>query len=203
MAVQTEPIASPGYVRSFAPPERWVTMVGGAALAAGGLLAWWSSAGWLFASLVAAPAVIAARIDMVSRRLPDHLLLLALLPTLVAAGAEATSTGASHAAGAVVLGMLAMGFAPFVSHAIAPDSMGFGDVKMAIVLGAALGTWAPMLGLVALAIASLLALIESVVRRRTAVAFGPALVGGFIIAALFVSPLAARLGRTTWGWFHS
>lgn len=183
----------------------WAAPVAGLLLAALGLLAWWLSAGWLFAAAVALPAALAAHIDVTSHRLPDRLVLLALVPTMVALAAmvaASSAVGMPGAVGAVVLGMLAMGCAPLVAHGCAPAALGFGDVKLSFVLGAALGTWAPALGLAALAAASLVALTESLVRRRNAVAFGPALVAGFLVATVFASPLTARLGGMSVGWLR-
>jgi len=200
VSFQAEVIVIPSGVSLAATHVRWAALLGAAAFAATGLYAWSLSFGWLFAALVAAPACLAARVDLVSRRLPDHLLLISLVPTLVATVAESTTIGAPQAVGAVVLGMLAMGLGPFVMHTVAPGSMGFGDVKMTLVLGAALGTWAPVLGVPALAGASLIAVVESLIRRRSAIAFGPSLVAGFVIAALFASPIVSRLGGMSWGW---
>lgn len=180
----------------------WFAPVGGFSLAAVGLLAWWLSAGWLFVVAVTLPAALAAHIDITSQRLPDQLVILALVPTVVATVAESSSAGMPEAVGAVALGMLAMGCAPFVTHGCAPGALGFGDVKLSFVLGAALGTWAPALGLAALAAASLIAVTESLVRRRSAIAFGPALVAGFVVTAVFASPLTARLGGMSLGWLR-
>ncbi len=183
----------------------WAAPVGGLWLAALGLIAWWLVAGWLFVAAVALPAAVAAHIDITSQRLPDRLVLLALVPTMVAMvamAAESSAVGMPEAVGAVVLGALAMGCAPFVVHSCAPGALGFGDVKLSFVLGAALGTWAPVLGLAALAAASLIAVAESLVRRRTEVALGPALVAGFVATAVFASPLTARLSGTSLGWLR-
>lgn len=181
---------------------RWGAVVGGSSLGALGMLAWWLSAGWLFAASVALPAALAAHIDITSQRLPDQLVLLAIVPTTVAMVAESSSVGMPEAVGSVALGMLAMGIAPFATHGLAPGALGFGDVKLTVVLGAALGTWAPVLGLVALAAASLIAVTESLARRRSAVAFGPALVAGFVVAAAVASQFTARLGGTSHGWLR-
>jgi leader peptidase (prepilin peptidase)/N-methyltransferase len=181
---------------------RWAVPVGAISLAATGLFAWWWSAGWLFAAAVAIPAALAACIDVRSRRLPDHLLLLAFAPSVAATVAEASIGAVLESVGVVALGMFAMGSAPFVTHALAPHAVGFGDVKLSIVLGAALGTWAPVLGVAALAAASLIAVAESGVRRRTEIAFGPALVVGFVATAAFASHLTARLGGMPLGWLR-
>jgi len=180
----------------------WFAPLGGLSLAALGLLAWGLSAGWLFVVAVTLPAALAAHIDITSQRLPDHLVLLALVPTVVATVAESSAVGMPEAVGAVALGMLAMGCAPFVTHGCVPAALGFGDVKLSLALGASLGTWAPVLGLAALAAASLIAVAESLVRRRGTVAFGPALVAGFVFTAAFASPLTARLGGMSLGWLR-
>ncbi|HUF97041.1 MAG TPA: A24 family peptidase [Ilumatobacter sp.] len=204
IGVQSPAVGVPGGTHWSSDYPRWFNaqrvVPASAVLGAGlGLAAWALASGWLFAVAVVMPAAIAASVDLRSRRLPDWLVGLAATPTLAAMVAE-TITVSADALAAVLLGSLAMGLAIFVTHAIAPDSIGFGDVKLALVLGAALGTWAPALGLVALAVASATAIVEALVRRRTAIAFGPGLVIGFAVTAMFPEVLARLVGGMTAGW---
>ena len=71
-----------------------------------------------------------------------------------------------------------------VLHLVAPRSMGFGDVKAALVLGAAVGTLAWQLGLVALCAAAGLGAGVGLARRSATIAFGPFLVAGAAVALI-------------------
>jgi len=63
-------------------------------------------------------------------------------------------------------------------HLVAPAAMGFGDVKLAVALGAGLGVLEPRLAVLALAIASGLTLLVAACSRRSAMPFAPGLVLG-------------------------
>ena len=107
-------------------------------------------------------------IDAVHRRLPDVLTVAAAIPVTGAA----VLTGPSGAvAGAVVF------VAPLaLIHILNPAAMGFGDVKVAAVLGAACGVIEWRLVMPSLIGACVVAGVYGLVRRRRTVAFGPALV---------------------------
>lgn len=125
--------------------------------------------------------VPAAVIDIEQRRLPDVWLGAALLLLLAALGVGSvvgqpddpvrTMIGA-------VGGALAMTLPLFALHLLSPASMGFGDVKAAAVLGAAVGTVDWRLGVVALCIAALSGALVGLIMRLRTVAFGPFLVFG-------------------------
>ena len=75
-------------------------------------------------------------------------------------------------------GRIAMAVPVLILHVVSPDSMGFGDVKAALVLGAAVGTIDWRLGAVALCLAALSGAVAGVLGRRRTIAFGPCLVFG-------------------------
>ena len=62
-------------------------------------------------------------------------------------------------------------------HLVSPKSMGFGDVKIAMVLGAAVGAVHWQLALVVVALAAGASATVALLRRMTEIAFGPGLVG--------------------------
>lgn len=131
--------------------------------------------------------VPAAVVDARSRRLPDRLVgtaavVLLAAVALAAAGQPVGVTGL--AAGAVLLaGPL------LVVHLISPAAMGFGDVKAAAVVGAAVGFRSWHLALPALAAAAAVTAGAAVVCRARTVAFGPGLVAGASAALLAASVL--------------
>jgi leader peptidase (prepilin peptidase)/N-methyltransferase len=78
-------------------------------------------------------------------------------------------------------------------HLLSPDSMGFGDVKVAIVLGAAIGSFDWRLAVPALLLAAATGVVGGIVRRSSTIAFGPCLVAGTVavLALAAVDPRAA------------
>ena len=62
--------------------------------------------------------------------------------------------------------------------------MGFGDVKLALLLGAAVGALDWQLTIPALAIAAGTTATVGLMRHARAIAFGPGLVGGSLVAML-------------------
>ncbi|WP_431917389.1 prepilin peptidase [Micromonospora wenchangensis] len=141
--------------------------------------------------LVAAVGVVLAVVDLASLRLPDPLVGAAAL------GGGTALTVAAVAAGtpgrlALALAGAALSLLLYVVLALLPRSrLGFGDVKLAAVLGLPLGwlgwpaLWLGLLlphllnGVLVLAL-----LAAGRVRRDTALPFGPALLTGAWLAAL-------------------
>ncbi len=164
-----------------------------------GLVAWWLHAGWLLVAVVALPAALAARIDVTERRLPNPLVLLSALPTVAACVAQTIDTGVAAVVPAA-LGGAAMAGAPMITHAIAPTSLGFGDVKLAAALGLSLGTFAPHLGLVALAAAAGVAAAVAIARRQTELPFGPSLLVGYVVVAVGAHWSITMFGISSTGW---
>jgi leader peptidase (prepilin peptidase)/N-methyltransferase len=137
-----------------------------------------------------------AAIDIDVRRLPDRLVLPAY-PVLAAllAGAGIVRHDWSSVARAG-LGALAL-FAFFFALALAsPQGMGFGDVKLAGVIGLVLGylSWPALLvGAFAAfflgAVVGVVVLATGAGGRKTAVPFGPFMVAGTLLALWVTAPL--------------
>lgn len=135
--------------------------------------------------------VLLATVDMAVRRLPDVLTLPMALGTGGLLGiAELLPDHAGSWTGAL-LGGLALAGGYLVVFVISPDAMGFGDVKLAMTVGLALGWygWGVLLtgafAGVLLGAAVTLALVAS--RRtglRTSVPFGPYLLLGGVLGLL-------------------
>src|SRR4051794_38601971 len=133
----------------------------------------------LFLTAIAAisiiPAAVAALVDWRARRVPDSLVLATFVPValavLLADDWVARLVAVAVGAGAMALPLLLV-------HLVSPKAMGFGDVKLAISLGAAVGLIAPDLVLPALASAAGLTVVVGCCRRRVAVPFAPGLVAG-------------------------
>lgn len=139
---------------------------------------------WVESALVAALAVctVAAVVDTVSRRIPDRLVLASLVPVGIAlvclvVGADARNTLLAVPAGAILFALPLL-----VVHLIAPSAMGFGDVKLALALGAALGLVEWRFAIIALCLASGVTVAVAVVRRRPTMPFAPGLVAGTALA---------------------
>jgi leader peptidase (prepilin peptidase)/N-methyltransferase len=140
--------------------------------------------------------VPAAVVDVEQRRLPDIWVATAFTAlvwslALDAAIAQPIDIGSDLAG--VAGGALVMALPLLALHTISPASMGFGDVKAAIVLGAAIGTIDGRLGIVALCIAALAGTVFGVTTRRHTIAFGPFLVVATIVTLLAHQQIAQAL----------
>ncbi len=155
----------------------------------------WGVTGFMVA-LAVSIAAMAATVDARSGRIPDAIVATAVVPTVVVVAAAVASGNGGQAVGAAVLGALAFAAPLFIAHVVSPPAIGFGDVKLAAALGAALGLIAPGLGLVALCIAAAATAAFGVAARRTTLPFGPGLVLGAIVA-LFI---AGQLGEGALPW---
>ncbi|MFA3873619.1 prepilin peptidase [Streptomyces sp. MMCC 100] len=143
---------------------------------------------WL---LLAPAGVLLAVVDLKARRLPDPL-------TLPLAGAALALLGLTalvpeHAGEwtTALLGALALGAGYFVLFLINPAGMGFGDVKLALTAGAALGWYGwptLMLGTFAGFLLGALyggaLLVARRADRKTAIPFGPFLIAGAFLGVL-------------------
>lgn len=139
-------------------------------------------------ALLVPPAVV----DVREQRLPDVWIATALIGLVVTLSAEAAFGGAVDLVG-VAAGALVM-FAPVVAlHLASPAAMGFGDVKLSIVLGGALGAVDWRLAMVALSTAGLLGATYGIASRRRTVPFGPFLVGGSLLTLLVGDSMLASL----------
>lgn len=167
--------------------RRPLTWVAAATAAAASFVRFgWTAHGLLIAFFVAVLVTLSA-IDLERRILPNVI----VLPSaaIVLAGQVAIDPG--RAAHFVIAALAAAGVLLFL-FLLNPAGMGMGDVKLALLLGAALGGHV----LAALLIASLALWPVAVVlfvrqgraARRTTIAFGPFLAFGAIVVALIASP---------------
>lgn len=136
-------------------------------------------------ALTVALLVPAALIDVHTRRLPDMWIGVAAIAFLVTGAlSRAIATTPGVPARDIVLAALIMGVPLLLMHLVSPSSMGFGDVKLAVLLGAAIGLTDWHLALPALALAAGLTATVGVVRRAKSLPFGPGLVGATLVALL-------------------
>ncbi|MFI6091384.1 prepilin peptidase [Streptomyces sp. NPDC051218] len=143
---------------------------------------------WL---LLAPVGVLLAVVDFGVHRLPDVLTLPLAVAALVLLGGAALLP--EHAGSWIhaLYGALGLGGAYFVLFLISPNGMGFGDVKLALGLGAALGWygWGAVLlgtfaGFLLAALYGAGLVIARRAGRRTAIPFGPFLIGGAFVGLL-------------------
>lgn len=134
------------------------------------------------AAAVAAGAA-AASVDLRTHRIPNRLVALAAIAAS-AGVVEATVLGERAALLAATLGVLGLAGPLLVVHLIAPIAIGFGDVKLAVALGAAVGLVDQRLGVLALCIATGVTGVVGLVLRRQTLPLGPGLVVGVVAAAV-------------------
>ena len=147
----------------------------------------------VIAALLALTA--AALVDVAERRLPNRLVMLSIAPVVFVCALD-PFVDRLTAVEDVVSGALFLATPILVLHLISPTSMGFGDVKAAVALGATLGLIQPELTLWTLCLASAITAAWGIVRRARYVAFGPALV----LAAFIVLVVGAYAGIEVSAW---
>ncbi|MCS0634510.1 A24 family peptidase [Streptomyces sp. LP05-1] len=152
-------------------------------------------AGWLAAAPV---AVLLALVDARVHRLPDRLTLPLAAGTAVLLGAAALLPGHRGSWTTALLGGLVLGAGYGVLFLVNPAGLGFGDVKLALGLGVALGWygWGVLFlgafaGFVLGAVYGLALILLRRASRRSAIPFGPFMLGG-TLAALLLAALAAN-----------
>lgn len=139
-----------------------------------------------------------ALIDLDVRRLPNVIVLPAYVVGAMLLGAASVLSGDFSALSRAAIGSIALGTGYLILAVAVPGGMGFGDVKLAAVLGLFLG-W---LGWPALAVGALLAfalgglfgiglIVARKGSRKTAVPFGPWMLAGAWVGILAGTPLAA------------
>ncbi|MFF5648551.1 prepilin peptidase [Streptomyces collinus] len=143
---------------------------------------------WL---LLAPAGVLLTVVDFRVRRLPDPLTLPFAGAALVLLGLTALVPEHAGHWTTAVLGSLALGGGYFVLFLINPAGMGFGDVKLALGTGAALGWYGwptVMLGtFVGFLLGALYGAALVITRRadrKTAIPFGPFLITGALLGLL-------------------
>ncbi|MGW5122630.1 prepilin peptidase [Streptomyces sp. NPDC004069] len=142
--------------------------------------------------LLAAPVgVLLALVDHRVHRLPDVLTLPLAAATAALLAVAAVLPAAAGSWPTALLGGLALGAAYFVLFLVNPAGMGFGDVKLALSLGAALGWYGwPVLvlgacaGLLYGACYGLGLVVLRRAGRKSAVALGPFMLAGALTGLL-------------------
>lgn len=182
------------HLRRGAVLPRWsIELPTGVLAAVGGLLLWPHPTVWLWWWITAFGVVLAA-IDLRHHRIPDAISypVMVLTTALCAVLAPQLAPGASGTAALrALLAVLVVGGLFALPAVFAPGAMGWGDVKLAISLGALLGvvSWDAVLSalVIAFGLAGVVAAIGVLLRRlagRSAIAFGPFLVVGALAAVL-------------------
>ena len=149
-----------------------------------------------FAALALACALLVA-IDLAEHRLPDVIVLPMYAVMLGTLTVEAAVSGEWAGLVRSVAAMAALGAGYFALAWINPSGLGLGDVKLAGVLGLFLGWfgWASVLAgtLAAFLLGGAFAVVLLITRRanrRTAFPFGPWMVAGAAVGAVWVPAMA-------------
>ncbi|MCX4603753.1 A24 family peptidase [Streptomyces anulatus] len=144
--------------------------------------------GWLALTPV---AVLLAAVDRRVHRLPDPLTLPLAGAVVLLLGGAALLPGHAGSWTSGLLGGLALGGFYFLLFLINPNGMGFGDVKLALALGTALGWygWTVLFvgGFAGFLFGALYGLALVLLRRagrRTGIPFGPFMLGGALTGLL-------------------
>lgn len=163
---------------------------------------------WVLAPLLllAVCLITVSAIDLQVQRIPDRITFPTFGLSVVAIVAVSVHLDATDRIPAAFIGAAAYFFFLFVTHMIYPAGMGFGDVKLAAVMGLYLG-WLGWTALVPVAgplrlvfYALMLGCVIGVVfglavqiatKKRGAFPFGPALALGCYVVVLFASELSS------------
>ena len=138
-----------------------------------------------FAAAFLVPLVL---VDIRERRLPDPLTLGGSVVVLAVLGVSSTLSGDVERTVRGLLGAAAMAGVLLLLHLASPRGMGFGDVKLGLLLGLVVGSRSVDLVLAALLAAGVLGALVGVVlmvqhrRRDVTLPFGPCLVLGAVLA---------------------
>ena len=179
------------YVRARAEVRPYARAAGIAAVPAAGWALWASGPGWLTPAYLVLAVVGAALavIDARTHRLPNALVFPLTWATAVLLAVAALGTGDWPALGRAALGALAFFALYQVLYLIAPSGgIGYGDVKLALSLGALLTWHSWTILLVGVFAAHLVAGVVAIVlllgRRagwKTGIAFGPYMLLGTVV----------------------
>lgn len=144
---------------------------------------------WL---LLVPSGLLLALVDAQVRRLPDVLTLPMAGGTAVLLGAAELLPGEAGSWAGALLGGVALAGFHFVLFLVNPAGMGFGDVKLALTAGLALGWygWGVLFagafaGFVTGALTGLVLVARGRAHRRTALPFGPCLLAGTLAGVVF------------------
>jgi prepilin signal peptidase PulO-like enzyme (type II secretory pathway) len=142
--------------------------------------------------------VVAAAVDIRTMLIPRRIVWVGFWVGLALLTATTLVTGTVADVERSLAGaLLFFGFL-FVTHLVSPAGMGFGDVRLALLLGLYLGRLNLMLTAVGLFLACIFGVVMGLgVRRATGgqrhFPFGPGLAAGTMVAIWFWSPIIARL----------
>jgi leader peptidase (prepilin peptidase)/N-methyltransferase len=160
------------------------------ALATCALAVFGANARGVVGAVFAAVLVVLSAIDLERRIIPNRIVLPATLAVLLIHAAFSPELIVE-----AVVASLAAALVLYLPLALYPAGMGMGDVKLALLLGAALGKTvvvALVVGLVApLPVAIALLLLRGPGARKTAIPFGPFLALGGLVALFFGDGLLA------------
>ncbi|HEY8093210.1 MAG TPA: A24 family peptidase [Acidimicrobiales bacterium] len=151
----------------------------------------WVRRGLVIDVVAAAFLVPLVLVDIRERRLPDGLTLGGTVTLVTLLAVRGAATGNLAPVGGAVLGALAMAGLLLALHLASPSGMGFGDVKLGLLLGVIVGSRSVGLVPVALLAAGILGAVAGVVlmvrhrRRDVTLPFGPYLVIGAAAALAF------------------
>ena len=177
-------LSAVAYIRALPPRRRIVVACASVVLTAGCFARFGLSAHAFVGAILAVALALLTAIDLDRRLLPDAI----VLPTLAVVLILQIAFYPDHAL-EWVLAALAAALFFFIPFLIYPAGMGMGDVKLAALLGAALGksvAAAILAGLFAAAVVALLVLArEGFGARKKTIAFGPFLAfGGLLVLFL-------------------
>lgn len=165
-----------------------------------GVMAWEFGATWELPAYLylVAVGVALAFIDLDTRRLPNALTLPSYVVGLVLLAVPAVLDSRPDDLVRAVLGAAALFGFYFLLALIYPAGMGFGDVKLAGVLGLYLGFlgWDAVIvggfaGFLIGAVVGVGLMVAGRARRRTAVPFGPSMLAGTLVGVLWGSVLGS------------
>ncbi|MFG2193116.1 prepilin peptidase [Streptomyces sp. NPDC048639] len=162
------------------------------ALVCGGLAATTGARPELAVWLLLVPFLcVLALVDLAVHRLPDVLTLPMPAAAVALLGAAALLPGHAGSWTGALFGGLGLGAAYLVLFLIHPSGMGFGDVKLALTLGVALGWYGwPLLfagafaGFLFGALYGMGLLVARRASRKTALPFGPFMMAGTLLALM-------------------
>jgi leader peptidase (prepilin peptidase)/N-methyltransferase len=153
-----------------------------------------------------AVGVALALIDFDVKRLPDAIVLPSYVVAVVLLGVAAAANGDIHQFLRALLGMAALFAFYFLLVLAYPAGMGFGDVKLAGVLGLYLGWlgWGELvvgafLGFLLGGLVGGVLMMARRAGRKSAIPFGPFMLAGAFLAVLWGSALAHAYVSTTLG----